>query len=560
MLLLLLAYFGGVLTIFSPCVLPVVPFIFSRSDQPFRKAGLPMLIGMGLSFALFGALSVTGGTFVVQANQYGRVFALVLFTVLGLTLCFPRLADRLSQPFIRLGGALQKKAEKGSGVGSSLLMGASVGLLWAPCAGPILGLLLAGAATQGASQRTAGLLFVFAAGAATSLGVAIFAGGKVLRVLKKGLGAEEWIKRGLGVVVLCGVLVIATGFDTKVLSKISFLSTTKIEQALVDQVSSDSTINQDQVAPPIRGAIEWIHSKPLSLEELRGKVVLIDFWTYSCINCLRTLPYLKAWHEKYKDQGLVIIGVHTPEFAFEKDISNVQKAVNDLGISYPVAIDNDRTIWKAYRNKYWPAHYFIDRTSLVRYKHFGEGGYEESERMIQALLGAQMSPVVKAKASVAAEEQASRTQGKSPETYLGYLWQKGFVSNPNLRRDMPQGYLPTRSPLLLNQWSLVGEWRVEQESSSLISTPGSLSIHFKARDLHLVMGADILHREIRFRVTLDGRAPGEDHGSDIDREGNGVLKEHRLYQLIRQKKGQKPRVFQIEFLDEAASVFAFTFG
>ncbi len=521
-----------------------------------------MLIGMGLSFALFGALSVTGGTFVVQANQYGRVFALVLFSVLGFALIFPKIADRLSQPFIRLGGALQKKAEKGSGVGSSLLMGASVGLLWAPCAGPILGLLLAGAATQGASGRSAGLLFVFAAGAATSLGVAIFAGGKVLRVLKKGLGAEEWIKRGLGVVVLGGVVVIATGFDTKVLSKISFLNTNKIEQVLVDQVAPDSTTDQDVGAQPIDGANDWINSKSLSLIELRGKVVFLDFWTYSCINCLRTLPYLKAWYEKYKDQGLVIIGVHTPEFAFEKDLSNVQKAVKDLGIAYPVAVDNDRTIWNAYKNKYWPAHYLIDRNGVLRSKHFGEGGYEETERMLQSMLGTQMVPLVNSAASTGVEQQAtsSAEYQRTPETYLGYQWQKGFTSEAAIAKDAAQTY-PGSKDLLLHQWTLQGSWKVGPESSALAKGHGSLSIHFQARDLHLVMGPNTSDtKAIRFRVTLDGDAPGIDHGSDIDARGTGVLQGQRLYQLIRQKNGQKPRNFHIEFLDAGASVFAITFG
>ncbi len=580
MLIFILAFLGGVLTLLSPCVLPVVPFIFSRSDQPFRKSGLPMLIGMMLSFASFAALSVTGARWVVQANQIGRVLALIVFAVLGLSLLFSRVADRLALPFVRLGDALQKRAERRIGLGSSLLLGASIGLLWAPCAGPILGLVLAGAALGHSSQRTFGLLLAFAMGAATSLGVAIFAGGKVLRTLKKGFVAEEWIKRALGITVLGAVIAIALGLDTKILAKLSYFNTNDLEQHLVDQASGNKSNSRSSTAlstplsdegplPSLEGATLWLNSPPLSVESLRGKVVVIDFWTYSCINCLRTLPYLKEWEAKYHDQGLVIVGVHTPEFAFEKDLDHVKNAVRELGITYPIAIDSNQTIWATFKNQYWPAHYFVDAQGRIRYHHFGEGNYEESERVIQELLreshGESQAPKANHSSNVptmiqgtGVEAPASKGEIASPETYLGYNRQEGFVGTPEINRDRSENYQePTE--LSLNQWGISGSWNISSEMATLKSPQGTLSFRFRARDLHLVIGAPA-GKSVRYRVTLDGRPPAQDHGEDTDSEGNGMARAHRLYQLIRQKESDKEHTFRIEFFDPGVEVFAFTFG
>jgi cytochrome c biogenesis protein CcdA/thiol-disulfide isomerase/thioredoxin len=396
MFLFFLAYVGGILTILSPCILPVLPFVFARSDQPFRKSGLPLLGGMAVTFALVASLATVGGGWAVRANQFGRFAALVLFGVLGLSLIFSSLAERLSRPLVRLGNRLSQNSRAGPSVTNSFLLGIGTGLLWAPCAGPILGLILTGAALGGASVHTTVLLLAYAAGAATSLTVALLAGGRVFAAMKRSLGAEEWIRRALGVAVLVGVVAVAFSLDRGILTRLSLSSTANLEQRLVDRFHPQAaeTASKDQMMAPgtammaaggapvgntppaadLSGAMAWINSQPLTLASLRGKVVLIDFWTYSCINCLRTLPYIKAWNEKYKDSGLVVIGVHTPEFPFEKDESNVRKAVRDLGVTYPVAMDNDYRIWRNFNNNYWPAHYFIDATGKVRYHHFGEGG------------------------------------------------------------------------------------------------------------------------------------------------------------------------------------------
>src|SRR6202012_6012204 len=403
MVLFVLAYLGGVLTILSPCILPILPFTFARADQPFRKSGLPLLLSMAVTFAAVASLAVVGGSWLVRANQYGRIAALIVFAILGLSLLWPAFAERLSRPFVRLGSRLTQSASTDSRsiVWQSLLLGVATGLLWAPCAGPILGLILTGAALQGASTHTSLLLLIYAAGAATSLAVALLAGGRVFAAMKRSLGAEEWIRRILGVAVLAAVIAVAFGLDRGILTRISLASTSGVEQKLLDRLhpkvvripdqtltitDTGETLTDSSLLSSLSGATAWINSPPLTADQLKGKVVVIDFWTYTFINCLRALPYTRVWGEKYKDSGLVVIGVHTPEFPFEKDLSNVQKAVQDFGITYPVALDNDNKIWNAFSNEYWPAHYFIDAPGKVPFRHFGEGSYGWSERWIQDLL------------------------------------------------------------------------------------------------------------------------------------------------------------------------------
>jgi len=301
----------------------------------------------------------------------------------------------------------------------------------------------------------------------------------------------------------------------------------------------------------------------LSSNSLRGKVVVIDFWTYSCINCLRALPYVEGWAAKYKDAGLVVIGVHTPEFAFEKERANVEKAVRDLKITYPVAIDSDYRIWRAFNNEYWPAHYFIDGKGRIRHHHFGEGEYDESERVIQQLLkengATSLSPGVIDVTGSGAEAAADNKNVGSPETYIGYKRAENFASTEQLARDSRKTYTP-QPRLSLNQWALGGAWNVGAESAVLQSVPGKIVFRFHARDLHLVLGPAKNGKPIRFIVKLDGTPPGEDHGADTDAGGAGAVQGNRLYQLIRQKGAVEDRTFEIDFLDPGVEAFAFTFG
>jgi cytochrome c biogenesis protein CcdA/thiol-disulfide isomerase/thioredoxin len=587
-ILFIVSYIGGVLTIISPCILPVLPFVFARANQPFIRSGLPLLLGMGLTFAAVASLAAVGGGWAVQANQYGRFAAIVLLALFGVTLLFPELADRLMRPLVAAGARLSDSAADGKTAGSSfvssLLLGVATGLLWAPCAGPILGLVLTGAALQGANIQTSLLLLAYAAGAATSLALALLVGGRMFNAMKRSLGAGEWIRRGLGVAVLCGVVAIAFGLDTGFLTQLSLTSTSSLEQALIDKArpraagqsamtgSPAMTVKPAAAAadalpiegglPPLKGAVEWLNSQPLTTEGLRGKIVVVDFWTYSCINCLRSIPYIRAWAEKYKSQGLVVIGVHAPEFAFEKNLDNVRKAVKDLKIDYPVAVDNDYAIWRAFGNEYWPAHYFADGQGRIRYHHFGEGEYDESEKVIQQLLaeaGAKgvSSDLVSVNAA-GAEAAADMDHIESPETYVGYKRAENFSSPGGIVQDQAHGYSAPPN-LGLNQWALTGDWTIEEERAVANAPDARITYRFRARDLHLVLGPHD-GKPVRFRVLIDGKPPGADHGVDVDADGNGAITGERLYQLVRQSQSVGERQFEIEFLDPGAQAFAFTFG
>ncbi|MFJ6326119.1 MULTISPECIES: cytochrome c biogenesis protein DipZ [Hyphomicrobiales] len=607
MILFILAYLGGVLTIVSPCILPVLPFVFARAGQPFMRSTLPMLVGMAATFAAVATLAALGGGWAVRANEYGRYAAMALLAAFGIVLLFPALSDRLTRPIVSLGARLSQSADKdartsGSTIVSSLLLGIATGLLWAPCAGPVLGLILTGAALQGASVGTTLLLLFYALGAATSLALALLVGGRVYQVMKRSLGVGEWLRRGVGIAVLVAVVAIGLGLDTGFLTRASVASTASLEQRLIDSLQprhpssvvmskndtgammmsgnpammsgSNAMMMQakpkagadvlpvEGTMPSLDGAVQWLNSQPLSVSALKGKVILVDFWTYSCINCIRAIPYVKAWAEKYKDQGLVVIGVHAPEFAFEKNVDNVKKAVGDLGIAYPVAIDNDYAIWRAFDNQYWPAHYFIDAQGRVRHHHFGEGEYDQSERVIQQLLAeagkSNVAGDVVDVIATGAEAASNASDVQSPETYVGWQRSEHFVDAKGTTNDAPHVY--TAAEPRLNEWGLTGNWTVGAENADLNDKDGSVYFRFHARDLHLVLGPGVDGRPVRFKVTVDGKAPGDSHGVDTDADGNGTVTGQRLYQLLRQRGPVADHTFEIRFLDPGVQAYAFTFG
>lgn len=565
MLLFLLSYLGGALTILSPCILPVLPFVFARADQPFRRSGLPLLAGMAATFAAVATLAAIGGGWVVAANQAGRWAALALMAAFALTLLFPGLADLLTRPLVAVGSRLSERAHvHGRGnPGASFLLGIATGLLWAPCAGPILGLVLAGAALQGASTATTLLLLAYGAGAATSLALALLVGGRVFAAMKRSLGIGEWVRRAVGAAMLAGIGAIALGLDTGLLATLSTASTAGLEQRLVERLAPRAAdLPVEGPAPSLDGATQWLNSPPLTAADLKGKVVLVDFWTYSCVNCLRTLPYVKAWAEKYRDQGLVVVGVHAPEFAFERDPANVVDAIRRFAIPYPVALDNDFTIWNAFGNQYWPAHYFIDAQGRIRHRHFGEGDTVQSERVIQDLLreagGAAVTDGIAAVSGQGVQQSASGEDARSPETYLGYQRGERFASAPAHADAIAEYAIP--GDLTRDEWGLDGRWRIEGERS-ISAAPGARIVYrFHARDLHLVLGPGAEGKPVRFKVTIDGAAPGDAHGTDIAADGTGTVSEQRLYQLIRQPGGVSDHTFVIEFLDPGAAAYAFTFG
>jgi thiol-disulfide isomerase/thioredoxin len=408
------------------------------------------------------------------------------------------------------------------------------------------------------------------------LGIALFAGNKVFSALKRSLAFEVWIRRGLGVAVIMGVVAIGLGWDTNLLTRFSFVNTAKAEEHLIDALHPKKTaavlaasagdtlpvLKDEGPMPDLSGAIAWLNSPPLSSQALKGKVVLIDFWTYSCINCLRAIPYVRAWAEKYRDHGLVVIGVHAPEFAFERNVDNIKKAIATLGISYPVAVDNEYKIWRAFDNEYWPAHYFIDAKGQIRHHHFGEGDYDESEQVIQQLLaeaGDKSVPTGMVAVNASGAEAASaKSDVKSPETYVGYDRADHFVSPGGVVQDASHVYAAGTPEL--NDWSLVGDWTIGNERAQSNAKDSAIVYRFHARDLHLVLGPSPDGKPVRFVVTIDGKSPGATHGVDVDPEGSGVVTAQRLYQLVRDPGAVADHTFEIRFLDPGAQAYAFTFG
>jgi cytochrome c biogenesis protein CcdA/thiol-disulfide isomerase/thioredoxin len=393
----LIAFLGGILTVLSPCILPVVPFLFAGADRT-RSSILLTLGGMVLTFALVSSLAVVSSEWVIQASNTGRHVALAVMVLFALSLISARVGDWLARPFVLLGNRIDPNSRKMSGPLASIMVGVATGLLWAPCAGPILGVILTSAMLQGANAGTSLLLVAYGAGSALSLGTLIFAGRGLVNRLKPSIPVTGWLRRGAGVAVLSGAAVIATGANDLLLANTSSESVSSVEKGvleavpkvvdyLVSKVKADNAMDNAQGAmPSLSGAVEWLNSPVLNNEALKGKVVLVDFWTFDCINCKHTLPYVKDWAKKYEKDGLVVIGVHTPEYGFERIIDNVKAKVKEYGITYPVAIDNNYAIWRNFNNQYWPAHYLIDAKGQVRYTHFGEGRYDTQEKMIRQLL------------------------------------------------------------------------------------------------------------------------------------------------------------------------------
>jgi len=393
--------------------------------------------------------------------------------------------------------------------------------------------------------------------------------------IKHSLLIEVRGRRPLGLAVMIGVLAIAIAWDTNLLTKFSFVNTTKAEEHLISAFPSKKpavlarsaatyqpALSDEGPMPDLGGAIGWLNSAPLDRKSLRGKVVLVDIWTYTCIYSLRPLPYVKSWAAKYKNAGLIVIGVHTPEFSFEKERVNVENLVRELKVTYPVAIDSNYKIWEAFNNTAWPAQYLIDGKGRIRYHHYGESEYEEIERVIQELLmenGATSLGGLTATISADGIEAAPSGDVQSVETYIGYRHAERFASPEHLAQDSQRTYSQPAKPSL-NEWGLSGSWNVGAESAELQAVPGNIVFRFHARDLHLILAPTKDGKPVRFKVKLDGAAPSDDHGADSSPDGSGEVREPRLYQLIRQKGAVKDRTFEIEFLDPGVQAFDFTFG
>jgi thiol-disulfide isomerase/thioredoxin len=372
-------------------------------------------------------------------------------------------------------------------------------------------------------------------------------------------------RRALGVAGIVGFVTLALCTDANVLTRFHLMKAAKAEDDFIGalQHGFHPSLGDEGAMPDLDGAIGWLNSVPLNRKSLRGKVVLVNFWTYTCINSIRPLPYLRDWEAKYHGAGFVVIGVHTPEFSFEHEQMNVENAARNLNVTFPVAIDSKYKIWQAFNNQAWPAQYLVDAKGRIRYHHFGESDYDEIERVIQELLkenGATgLPPSTTSVSGVGIEAAPDWTDGRSPETYIGYRQAKNFVSSEKLHKDSIQAF-SAPAKLSLNNWGLSGSWNVNAESAVLQAVPGKIVFRFHSRDLHLVVAPAKDGKPVRFVVKLDGAAPGENCGVDAAPDGSGEIREPRLYQLIRQKGPIVDRTFEIEFLDPGVQVLDFTFG
>jgi cytochrome c biogenesis protein CcdA/thiol-disulfide isomerase/thioredoxin len=584
--LIVVGVVAGFLAGISPCILPVLPVILVAGAGPSAgeekepgRAGLgrplAVIIGLVLSFSLL----VLAGSELLSALDLPqdslRDAGIAVLVLVGLGYLIPPLGDLFERPFSRI------STRKPNGRAGGFVLGLALGVLYVPCAGPILAAITVVGATHRVGLTAVFLTAAFAVGTAVPLLAYAFAGGQLTSRVGALRRHAPRVRQAGGAVLIIMAVVIAfnvlaplqrlvPGYTTalqgsgKIRKELSNL-TGGHQGSLSHCPTTATTLVDCGPAPNFTGITAWLNTpggKPLTMRELRGKVVLVDFWTYSCINCLRALPYVKSWWERYRNDGLVVIGVHAPEFPFEKDLGNVKRAVHDLGITYPVALDNDYAIWRGFDNQYWPAHYFIDANGRIRGHHFGEGDYAGSEQLIRRLLGeagaAQLPGESTSIQGSGVEAAANLDEVGSPETYLGYDRADNFVSPGGEIHDTPHAYRAP-GPLNLNQWALSGDWRVEPQRAVSTASSAAIVFRFSARDLHLVLGPAPTG-PIRFRITLDGHAPGADHGVDVQPDGSGAVSEQRLYQLLRQSNPQGEHTFRIEFLDPGVQAYSFTFG
>ena len=546
LLLLGIGFLAGLITALSPCVLPVLPLVLAGGASGDRRRPYAIVAGVVASFTVFTLAAAALLDAFGLPQDFLRNLAIALLFVVAATLFSTRVAHLVERPFYAL-TRIRPRADAGG-----LVLGLTLGLVFVPCAGPTLAVIATQANTGEVGVRTVALMLAYALGVAVPLLAIALGGQRIARPLR---GSMRWLRPALGAVVALTALAIALEWDrplqTAVPGYVERLQT-RIERNDAaedefrellgrDQAASDERLADYGPAPDFRGVAGWLNSGPLSFTALRGKVVVIDFWTYSCINCLRTLPYLRAWDRTYRDDGLVIVGVHTPEFAFEREEGNVRRAVRELGLRYPVALDPRYGTWNAWGNRYWPAKYFVDRRGHVRWAHFGEGEYAESERVIRRLL-AEGGEAPGARTG-AVEADVSSGHATTPETYLGWkrlnrAQYRGSPPQPDalVRYVFPDGELPP------NGFSYDGPWRVESERIVAAGEGARLRLRFLARDVHLVLGG-----RGSVEVLLNGR-----------RRRVVEVTDARLYTLLRLPR-VRDGLLELRF-GEGVAAYAFTFG
>lgn len=539
-----LVFLEGLALIVSPCILPVLPLVLSASISGGRKRPFGIIVGFVFAFTVFAFLA-RKLVMVLHINldyiQYGSLFLLALFGLILLSEKLSAIFSHLTQGFAAMGSSLSNNGREG--FSSGIYIGMLIGLVWTPCAGPILAAVLVQIIRQQSDFLAILQVFAFALGVGIPMLLIALTGKQILNRARFFTTHAEAVRKFFGIIIPLSVAFIASEIDVQNLfrkpSESSFASSRGLEDALP----------MPYPAPEFAGIDTWLNSNPLTMTALRGKVVLVDFWTYSCINCLRTLPWLTNWYQKYRDKGLVIIGVHSPEFEFEKNKPNVEAAIKAHRITYPVAMDNNLDTWTQFKNSYWPAHYLINQKGQVVYTHFGEGDYAITENNIRALLG--LNPHMNMPA-----ETAPISLNQTPETYLGYDRSERFASTVAQEKDNVTEYEFPEN-LALNDWALQGPWLVENQRIIAKSANAKLKIHFMAGKVFLVMGTQS-GKPVKASLLLNGKPLGDLAGKDTV---NGVVtvNRHDLFELVRQTSVQAG-VLEIIANEPGLEAYAFTFG
>ena len=573
-LLILFAFIAGFVTILSPCILPLLPIILSGSTTGGKSKPIGVVTGFVASFTFFTLFLST----IVQATGISpdtvRLVSIFLLIIFGLSLITPKVQASIEQLFTRLAGFTPKTTNK-TGFLGGILIGISLGLIWTPCVGPILASVISLALTGSVSSSAFFITFAYSLGTAIPMLAITYGGRQLLQKVPWLLANTSKIQQGFGLVMIITAIGIYYNVDRKFQTWVletfpqygvgltAFEDNQTIQQQLSKLQSNtkdsiDSIVDSTRAqAPEIIAGGDWFNSEPLSLSQLKGKVILVDFWTYSCINCIRTLPYLRDWHQKYADKGLVIIGVHSPEFEFEKKASNVAQAIEDFDLQYPIVQDNNFSTWKSYQNKYWPAKYLIDRNGKIRYTHFGEGKYQETEQIIQQLIqetGANLNEIV-------VSEQSYQTFSKTPELYLGSDRQEFLASPQSIKVGELHTYSLPRSNLPENHFAFQGGWIITSEYAAPQSN-SNLVLNFEAKQVFLVMNPEE-GTISQVKVYLDDQLVSQptsnvQPGADVTK-GTVSVDTDRLYHLIDLTQPGR-HTLRLEFLDSNTMAFAFTFG
>jgi cytochrome c biogenesis protein CcdA/thiol-disulfide isomerase/thioredoxin len=541
-----LAFLEGVALIVSPCILPVLPLVLATSAGGGRRRPYGIIIGFVLAFTLFAIVARKLVALLGIDLDLVKDVSLVLLALLGLVLLSSRLSEKfsaLTQGAADFGNRLAGAG--GEGMLGGIAIGALIGLVWTPCAGPILAAVLVQVIRQQTDLAGNLVILSFGIGAGVPMLVIALTGRRIMGRLGFFARHAEAVRKGFGVLILLSVAYIASGADIEAL----FMPKETAEAPRGELVLQEG-LGQPYAAPEFAGIEAWQNSPPLTMKELQGKVVLIDFWTYSCINCVRTLPYLTDWDRKYRDMGLVIVGVHSPEFEFEKKPANVRDAIAQHGIRYPVALDNQLSTWLNFNNRYWPAHYLIDRQGRVVYTHFGEGKYNVTENNIRYLLG------LTGQGETIKIEGPTFAFGQTPETYLGYDRADSFGGREQVARDA-QGVYRFPASLPDDAWALSGTWKVEREKIVAGGQGAALRLNFKARKVFLVLGT-ASGKPVRLSLRLNGKEVGSYAGKDAP-AGVVSVERNTLYELIDQQS-PKNGLLEIETDAPGLEAYAFTFG